>query len=505
MPRESDGGFDPKGTVRGYGPYTLEEYRPSSLYTWKKNPNYYVKGRPFFDGVENPIVPEYATRLSQFKAGNTWLNQANQLDVIQTKKDDQRLLLRQGETFTSNPSSAYVFGYEGNSPFKDERVRQAVSMLIDRELMTDTIGGRESFAKEGLDVPTRYHTVVGAGWEGYWVDPQDEKKFGPNAKYLALNIAEAKKLLSAAGFANGVDANFYYVAGAIYGAAYTNVANIIPGMLAEGGIRLKQDPKEYQTDWLPGYYYGYAQGEKKGSNGMIYIAERSYPTVAGQLFATMHKDGPRFHGMSPNGLNAKDGDPQVNSMIDEDQDRVRRRQAESPGPGLRPLHDGQGLQHPLPHHNPGLRDLLALRRQPREPADLRRRKLRCRGVCGQRLDRPDEAAVQGFVGPPRSQTLEGPARAGPSARPARTVASARIRAWSSRSRPSTSTTTMTSSRACRRSCACCATRTPASSVCRRCRPGRAWRCVWRRPSDTRTRPSRRSCGRRTAGARRWRC
>ncbi len=315
MPRESDGGFDPKGTVRGYGPYTLEEYRPSSLYKWVKNPNYYVKDRPFIDGVENPIVPEYATRLAQFKAGNIWLTQATQQDVVQTKKDDSRLLLRQGESFQSNPTAIVVFGYEGNSPFKDERVRQAVSMLIDRELMTDTIGGRESFAKEGLDVPTRYHTVVGGGWEGVWIDPQDEKKFGPNAKYLAFNVAEAKKLLSAAGFTS-LDSSLFYAAGAIYGSAYTNIANLLPGMMAEGGIKLKQDPKEYQTDWLPNYYYSYAQGEKKGTNGMLFAAERSYPTIASQFFATHHKDGPRFHGMTPNGLNPKDGDPQVNSTIE---------------------------------------------------------------------------------------------------------------------------------------------------------------------------------------------
>jgi len=315
MPRESDGGFDPKGEVRGYGPFLLDQYTPSALHVWKKNPDYYVKGRPFYDKVENPIVPEYATRLSQFKAGNVWLSVATQQDIVQTKKDVPAVNLFQGDSHTLTPSF-YSFGYEGNSPFKDERVRQAVSLLVDRELMADTIGGREALTKEGLDVPTRYHTAVGAGWDGFWIDPQDEKKFGPNAKYLITNIAEAKKLLTAAGFPNGFESNFYYNQGSQYGSAYTNAANIIPGMMSEGGIKFKQDPKDYQTDYLPNYYYGYAAGNTKGFNGMIYGAERGYPTVASQIFATMHKDGPRFHGMTPNGLNAAQGDPQVNSMID---------------------------------------------------------------------------------------------------------------------------------------------------------------------------------------------
>lgn len=315
MPKESDGGFDPKGEVRGYGPWLLEDYRPSALHVWKKSPDYYVKGRPFYDKVENPIVPEYATRLSQFKAGNVWLSVATQQDIVQTKKDVPAVNLFQGESHTQTPSF-YAFGYEGNSPFKDERVRQAVSMLLDRELLADTINGREAFLKEGLDVPTRYHTVIGAGWDGFWIDPQDEKKFGANAKFLITNIAEAKKLLSAAGLANGFESTLYYNQGSQYGSAYTNVANITPGMVAEGGVRFKQDPKDYQTDYLPNYYYGYAAGNTKGFNGMIYGAERGYPTVASQIFATMHKDGPRFHGMTPNGLNPAQGDAQVNSMID---------------------------------------------------------------------------------------------------------------------------------------------------------------------------------------------
>jgi peptide/nickel transport system substrate-binding protein len=316
MPRESDGGFDPKGEARGYGPFILDEYKPSTLITWKKNPDYYVKGRPFYDKVELPIIPEYASYLSQFKAGNIWVTVARQEDVVQVKKDIPALLLRQSETFATTPSF-FSFGYEENSPFKDQRVRQAVSMLIDRELMADAINGRDKFVKEGLTVPTRYHTVVGAGWDGFWIDPQDSKTFGPNAKYLITDVAEAKKLLSAAGFPNGFETNLFYNGGQQYGSAYTNVANIIPGMLSEGGIKVKQSPHDYQTDYLPNYYYAYAAGKTTGFNGIIWGAERGYPTVASQIFATMHKDGPRFHGMTPDGKEAWKGDPKVNSMIEQ--------------------------------------------------------------------------------------------------------------------------------------------------------------------------------------------
>ena len=39
-----------------------------------------------------------------------------------------------------------------------------------------------------------------AGYGDFWLDPQDEKNFGPNSVYLKTDLAEAKKLLSAAGY-----------------------------------------------------------------------------------------------------------------------------------------------------------------------------------------------------------------------------------------------------------------------------------------------------------------
>src|SRR6266511_2952167 len=43
MPREADGGFDPRKDIRGHGPWMLESYEPSVRMVYRKNPDFYIK------------------------------------------------------------------------------------------------------------------------------------------------------------------------------------------------------------------------------------------------------------------------------------------------------------------------------------------------------------------------------------------------------------------------------------------------------------------------------
>jgi peptide/nickel transport system substrate-binding protein len=325
MPRESDGGFDPKGEIRGSGPWFLDQNTPSAFRSWTKNPDYYVKGRPFADKLEQPIVTEYATRLSQFKAGNIWNSVVTQEDAIPTKKDNPVLLLTQADSYPIYPSTL-AFGYgAGDTPWKDERMRRAVSMVMDRELIIDVDSNRKSFADQGVDLKPRIHTVIGCGAEGYWADPTDKKNESWASVY-SYNLAEAKKLMSAAGFPNGVDTLLHFNGESQYGQVYTNRAQLIAGMLADGGVRAKLDPRPYQNDWVPNYHYGYTKAYDpkrttfKGFTGIIYRAVTGYPTVATQIYSNYDAAGTRFEGATPNGQNPQDGDPEVNALID----KIRR-------------------------------------------------------------------------------------------------------------------------------------------------------------------------------------
>jgi peptide/nickel transport system substrate-binding protein len=64
LPKEAESGFDSRTDIRGYGPWLLADNRPGTLRAWTKNPDYYVKGRPFPDRLEQTIVGDYANRLA---------------------------------------------------------------------------------------------------------------------------------------------------------------------------------------------------------------------------------------------------------------------------------------------------------------------------------------------------------------------------------------------------------------------------------------------------------
>ena len=197
-PKESDGGFDPRKDVRGHGPFTLEEYVPSSRFVWKKNPDYYLKDRPFVDRVEVPIVTDQAQRAAQFRAGNIHTDvmrrEPEQRSSACKQQLPDTLLIQEPIATTASPSPVLTFGWEQASVFRDQRLRQALSMMVDRDAYADVIENRADFRKNGIELAGEdQHGACRRGWGDYYLDPSDIKEFGPNAQYLSLNLAEAKK------------------------------------------------------------------------------------------------------------------------------------------------------------------------------------------------------------------------------------------------------------------------------------------------------------------------
>jgi ABC-type transport system substrate-binding protein len=320
-PRESDGGFNVRSDARGNGPYLVEEYVPSNRLVFKRNPDYFVKDRPFMDRIEVPIVSDAATRLAQFRAGNIYTDvlEASQESVVPTKKDMAQALMLQASSFPERDIWRTTFGWDGDSPFKDQRVRQAMSMMIDREAYIDALDNRSGFRKDGLELPVKYGTAIGAGWNGYYIDPTDAKAFGDNGKYLKFNLAEAKKLVQAAGHSNGFEFNLYWNNAGNF-PIYNRIVEVYNAMFIDGGLKPKlvgMNTQQLMTDYTDVYASaGFKDGTKKGFNGMLMRTDRPFGSPILGMYGQLNKSGAYYQGVSPTGNNVKDGDPKVNELTD---------------------------------------------------------------------------------------------------------------------------------------------------------------------------------------------
>jgi peptide/nickel transport system substrate-binding protein len=317
MPKEADGGFDPRSDMIGHGPFELAQATPSVGYTMRRFPEYYDKDAALLDQIELPIVPEYAQRLAQLKAGNIHRligEAALANDLVVTKQDEPDLNVYQ--TDFSASSNILVFGQlpVGDSPFLDQRVRQAISMGIDRDAWIDAIYNVSGFEAAGLPVESRWSSQLIAHWDkpNFWLDPQGSD-FGPNARYFAWNVEEGKKLLDAAGYPDGFDVTSSY---SVERLNFTPSAEPIDGMLRELGLNITVNTPDYATDYIPNYRDGHGQFEGWAYATVLGTLPQVLAPVASLAAEYWPRGGDAFRGFSKSGSNDMSGDPELSAMIE---------------------------------------------------------------------------------------------------------------------------------------------------------------------------------------------
>ena len=110
----------------GTGAFMLTEYSPAQRLVYKKHPEYFVSGRPYLDGVEKLIVPEYSTRTNSFRSGG--------LDIVDaaSSADAKDLAQSNGKVLEyATAGGGFVFLNQravDNTIFRDPRVRQALML-----------------------------------------------------------------------------------------------------------------------------------------------------------------------------------------------------------------------------------------------------------------------------------------------------------------------------------------------------------------------------------------
>ena len=179
----------------GTGPYKFVEYVPGSHYVLERFENYWGE-KPAYQKVTFKIISNDAARVAALLAGDVdMIDYVPPTDVDHLKKNkdidvysrpSDRVIFMFFDSIRNQ--SPYVKGKNGKplpqNPFKDSRVRKALSMAINRDAICSQVMDRLAYPENQL---------IPKGWLGY----------NPNIKSEKYDPAGAKKLLAEAGYPEG--------------------------------------------------------------------------------------------------------------------------------------------------------------------------------------------------------------------------------------------------------------------------------------------------------------
>jgi ABC-type transport system substrate-binding protein len=229
-------------TPIGTGPFILDKWERGVSLNWKRNPNYWKPGLPFFDEVEGQIILDRAVRDAKLLAkevdagsvqvlGSSKATIEKQMADVRDKIDGVRFI----ETPGAATSMLKIYGNLAVKPFDDLRVRQALSyaMPYDQMIQSYVAGrGMRTGPSSSANVP--------------WAMRLEDMP--------ATDLVKAKQLLSAAGFPDGFKTEAWLSPAGSYGGAI--LGPIVAGILKQA-VGIQMELKQLQdAEWLAQVYRG---------------------------------------------------------------------------------------------------------------------------------------------------------------------------------------------------------------------------------------------------------
>lgn len=135
------GELDVSKDMLGSGPYKIVSHAQDENWVLERNPHYWQDGLPKIDRIDVKIVPSDTNRIAQLRDGS--------VDIASFEASpDAPLLLRNVdnvETDVADVTNYYVLALNAvwdQSPFRDIKLRQAVALTLDRDLIANlALGG----------------------------------------------------------------------------------------------------------------------------------------------------------------------------------------------------------------------------------------------------------------------------------------------------------------------------------------------------------------------------
>lgn len=182
--------------ANGTGPYVLQRYEADVRTVLKANPAWWGKGTPLgggnVDEVHYQVIQSDATRLAALQSGQVDFVIDPPFQDLSRLKADKSLKVSETDDigtqyFAMNQHSVELAGSDvkGRNPFKDLRVRRALQLAIDTDLIV-----RQVLRGEGKVTGSFFSPLV----DGYLPEFEQRPKADP---------AAARALLKEAGYENG--------------------------------------------------------------------------------------------------------------------------------------------------------------------------------------------------------------------------------------------------------------------------------------------------------------
>ena len=267
----------------GAGPYKFVSFRPGVELTLTAFEQYWRKA-PSVKTLVLRVIPDEATRLAALKRGEVDVVYSVTGPLAEELKRTPGLALKP----TYMPFTSWfvpVEQWNPKSPWHDRRVRQAANLAIDRDAINQA-------AYLGLSRITA--SIIPSQMDYFWRPPAP--KFDP---------AQARKLLTEAGYPNGFDGGD--VGGdMIYGSA---IGEPLANYLNAVGIRVRLRLMERAA-----YYAEYAE---KKLRGVLYTGSAAFGNAATRLEVYAIGGGRYVYGSYP------DVDGLFTEQINETNPRVR--------------------------------------------------------------------------------------------------------------------------------------------------------------------------------------
>ncbi len=247
---ERDG--DLKKTLIGTGAFILKEHVPKTSLTYERNPDFRDPGQPYLDRFRIVIMPDDATQIAAFRAGEIEYFDSNELEAIKgILASHPRTVVHQ---FHIPAASFHIAFRLDQKPFNDARVRRAISMAINREEMNKLV-----YAGQGRPYS------ISIPWPAAFDNWPAESAYGP---YYRYDLNRARALLQEAGYGQGFKAKLVYFA---YGDDRILECEMIQNYLGAIGIQVEVARLDYGVwidQYLNGKYEAMALGFTVPAGGM---------------------------------------------------------------------------------------------------------------------------------------------------------------------------------------------------------------------------------------------